>query len=79
MQAARFAMRMTTTLFVPLRSIFRTGAERDIADNFAGMAVCKRGIQMIMAALGGIDESMARPSCKQHFRDDGAASCSFPL
>lgn len=47
--------------FRALRSIFRSGAERDIADNFAGMEVCKRGIQMIMGALRSMNTTWRGP------------------
>ena len=53
--------------FRALRSIFRSGAERDIAGNFAGMAVCKRGIQMIMAALQGMNKSWHGPRVSSIF------------
>lgn len=53
--------------FRALRSVFRGGAERDIADNFAGMSVCKRGIQMIMAALQGMNKSWRGPRVSSIF------------
>lgn len=44
----------------PLVSVFRTQAEREVADNFS-MTLCKRGLQMVMATLLAVNKVYRGP------------------
>ena len=55
----------------PLVSVFRTQAERDVADNFS-IALCKRGLQIVMATLQAAHKMYRGPRLSYIFASLGA-------